>query len=216
MEKYDIVLEIIEHPENYTEEQLREILSDTETREIYNLLCKTESAVKAQRQVDVDAEWQAFASSHEQKRRHVLWFGSRAASITAFVATSLVAAAIGVAVTVSVVSHSSAESQNESDNIAVSKSAAKTLINNDTITIKPNSAGTITEPVMFEDETLQTIMETIANAYGVEVKFNNQDVASLHLHYKLNPALPLDEIIKQLNTFKQINITRNGNTVNID
>ena len=58
--KYDVVLDIIEHPENYTPEQLTEILSDSETREIYNLLCKTDSAIEAGREIDVDAEVETF------------------------------------------------------------------------------------------------------------------------------------------------------------
>lgn len=40
MDKYDIVLDLIEHPAEYTPEKIEEMLSDPETREIYNLLCK--------------------------------------------------------------------------------------------------------------------------------------------------------------------------------
>ena len=47
MDKYDVALDIIEHPENYTSAQLSEILSDPEMREIYNVLVKTQSAAKS-------------------------------------------------------------------------------------------------------------------------------------------------------------------------
>lgn len=57
MDKYELVLDIVEHPEKYTSEQLAEIMSDPETREIYNQFCKTESAIDANEEVDVDAEW---------------------------------------------------------------------------------------------------------------------------------------------------------------
>ena len=56
MDKYDLVLDIIAHPEKYTSEELNEIMADGETREIYNLLCKTDSAIEAHNVVDVDAE----------------------------------------------------------------------------------------------------------------------------------------------------------------
>ena len=58
MDKYDLVLDIIEHPEKYTSEQLAEIMSEPETREIYNLLCKTESVIKGYEEPDVSAEWE--------------------------------------------------------------------------------------------------------------------------------------------------------------
>ena len=106
MDKYDHVLDIIEHPENYTSELLAEILSDQEARAIYNLLCKTESAIKASGEPDVDAEWERFSQkSAVSRRRSFLWAGSRAASIVAIVATSIVAVAAGIAVTVSVTGH---------------------------------------------------------------------------------------------------------------
>ena len=38
---------------------------------------------------------------------------------------------------------------------------------------------TVTAPVMFEDQTLETIMTTVAATYGVEVKFNSPEVAAL-------------------------------------
>ena len=53
MDKYELVLDIVEHPEKYTSEQLAEIMSDPETREIYNLLCKTDSAIEANEEVDI-------------------------------------------------------------------------------------------------------------------------------------------------------------------
>ena len=59
-------------------------------------------------------------------------------------------------------------------------------------------------------------MKEVAKAYGIEVKFNDMNVASLHLYYKFDPSLTLNEVIEQLNTFEQINIKRNGNTLTID
>ena len=106
MDKYDLVLDMIEHLENYTSEQLAELLAEPETREIYNLLCKTDSAIEASRGIDVDAEWECFAQKRGRRPRlSYLWRGSRAASIAAIVGSSVVAVAAGIAVTVAVVTH---------------------------------------------------------------------------------------------------------------
>ena len=57
MDKYGIVLDLIEHPDKYTPQQIEILLSDSETRAIYNLLCKTQSSLKSyENDVDVDDE----------------------------------------------------------------------------------------------------------------------------------------------------------------
>lgn len=212
MDKYELVLAIIEHPERYTEEQLAEILSDSECREIYNLLCKTDSAVEAHKEVDVEAEWERFAARHGQRRR-LRWFSSRAASIAAIVGTSIVALASGIAVTVKMIEPASEpEQQPEPAPVA----AAQVVPAAESVTVPADTIVEFSGPVMFEDETLESIMHHVALVYGVEVKFNNDDAAALHLYYRLDPTLSLDEVVAQLNTFEQISIYREDNTLIID
>lgn len=212
MDKYDLVLDIIEHPEKYTSEQLAEIMSEPETREIYNLLCKTESAIKGSDEPDISSEWEKFSNSRLVRPRRVFsWFGSRAASITAIVGTSIAAVAAGIAVTVSVISR---KSEPIAENKAVVPSAVTVSV--DTITSTADTVNESLAPVMFENEPLEKIMKEIVKAYGIEVKFNDANTASLHLYYKFDPSLTLNEVIEQLNTFELINIRRNGNTLTID
>lgn len=212
MDKYDLVLDIIEHPDKYSSEQLAEIMSEPETREIYNLLCKTESAIKDSEEPDVSSEWEKFSDSRLVRSRRVFsWFGNRAASIAAIVGSSIVAVAAGIAVTVSVIDH---KSEPFAENTAVAPSAV--AIFTDTIATKCDTVNVYMTPVMFENEPLEKIMNEVAKTYRVEVKFKDENVASLHLYYKLDPSLTLNDVIEQLNTFEQINIRRNGNTLIID
>ena len=212
MDKYELLLDIVEHPEKYTSEQLAEIMSEPETREIYNLLCKTDSAIGANEEIDVDAEWENFSEKHAfRPRRSKFWFGSRAASIAAIICTSIVAVAAGIAVTVAVIDH-------KPEPIAESMPTAPSTVtvSTATVTAKNNTVKVSLTPIMFEDEPLEKIMKQVAVVYGVEVKFSNADAASLHLYYKFDPSLPLHEVVEQLNTFEQINIKQNGNTLTID
>lgn len=212
MDKYELVLDIIEHPENYTSEQLAELLGEPEMREIYNLLCKTDSAIEASRDIDVDVEWECFAQKHGRRPRlSSLWRGSRAASIAAIVGSSVVAVAAGIAVTVAVVTHKPKSVAEEATVVATALPAATEAIITPVDTVR-----TASESMMFENEPLDAIMKEVAAAYGVEVKFNNREVASLHLYYKLDTSLPLNEVVEQLNTFEQINIKQDGNLLNID
>lgn len=206
-----LVLDIVEHPEKYTSEQLAVIMSDPETREIYNLLCKTDSAIKANKEINVDAEWEDFSKKYPvHSRRTFLWFGSRAASIAAIAGTSIVAVAAGIAVTVTVIGH---KQEPVAENVVAPSVVA---VSADTTTTKNDTVMVGLTPVMFENEPLEKIMKEVAGAYGVDVRFDNREAALLHLYYKFDPSLPLTEIVEQLNTFEQINIKHNGNILTID
>lgn len=212
MDKYELVLDIIEHPENYTPERLTEIMSDRETREIYNILCKTDSAVAANKGVDVDAEWDEFARKHNvRRRRRFLWPGNRAVSIVAITCTSIVAVAAGIAITVAI-------NDNRPEPIPNDVTVTPTVesMSRNTVTMSDDTVRIAKEPVMFEDEPLETIMKEVAATYGVEVMLNNKETASLHLYYRLDPSQPINEVVEQLNTFERINIRQDGNTLIID
>lgn len=211
--RYDIVLDIMEHPEKYTSTQLKEILSDQETRDIYNLLCKTDSAIESDKTVDVDAEWKRFARTHTvRKRWPFIQRGSRAASIAIIVCTSLAAIAAGIAITVAVKNHVQKPAVEDTSN----SNSIPAAIKEESVTEDKDSLTAVTGPVMFEDDSLEDIMKAISATYGVDFTFNNKEAASLHLYYRLDPSLTIDEVISQLNTFEQINIRLNGNTLTVD
>lgn len=212
MDKYELVLGIIEHPDEYTPQQLAEILSDPEAREIYNLICEADSAVESAKEVDVNAEWARFSDRHAVGHcRPFLWSGSRAASIAVIVGSSIVAVAAGIAITVGVTKHSR---DSIADNPVSAPSVAAGAT--DTIGARGDTAKVALAPIMFENESLETIMKEIAATYRIEVKFNNESAASLHLYYKLDPSLSVNDVVEQLNTFEQINIIQQGNALYVD
>ena len=220
-ERFDRVIDLTEHPERYTDRQIAEILSDPENREIYNLLCKTGSAMQTGKKLsetDVDKEWERFAASHCESRTsrspRILPFrlGSRAASIAIVVLTSLAAVALGVAVTATLTpSQPQAEAEIE---IIESPPAVSVAVN--AIGDSDDSTTTATAPILFEEATLETITDALVQAYDITVRFDNAEARSLHLFYKFNPALPLEEVIDQLNTFEQINLRIDGKTLIVE
>ncbi|MDE6276973.1 MAG: DUF4974 domain-containing protein [Muribaculaceae bacterium] len=212
MDKYNLVLDIIEYPEKYSSEQLAEILSDPETEDIYNLLCNVASCVETVKEPDVEAEWKAFSENCSiRNRRKVLWLGSRAASIATFFFTSIVALAAGIAMIVAVIDHKQRPNI-ENGAVAPSRAIGSTNI----LTVPSDTIGKSLAPIIFENETLEVIMNTIADTYGIEVKFRNPETAELHLYYKLDRSLPLSELVDQLNAFEQINIKQNGSILTVE
>lgn len=212
MDRYDLVLDIIEHPEKYRAERLQEIMSDPETREIYNLMCGLSSAVNSESEPDVSKEWETFSRRHIGRRhlKGLLWRGNRAASLLTLALSSIAAVAIGIVLSVVI-----PEKGTEPPLSKKEEPTETSVTTKQTAEEKTDSATVKAVPVLFEDESLEVIMETIATAYAAEVRFDNADAASLHLYYKFDPSLSLNDIISQLNTFEQINISRRGNTLTI-
>ena len=212
MDKYELVFDIVEHPENYSTDRLREILSDPEIKEIYTTLCKTDSAVNSQKTIDTDTEWRIFTEEKLRGRRRVLFgWGTRAASIIALVGTSIVAVAAGIAVTVAVSDRPSGVEQ-----VEASENGTATLIEQKPEENTDSVVAAIISPTVFEDDSLETILEAVAATYGANLRFNDVQSASLHLYYRFDPSLTLEEVISDLNTFEHLNITLNGNTIIVD
>lgn len=213
MDKYQLVVDAVEHPDSFTPEQLEALLADPEAREIYTALCLVESAGKASRSrdVDVDAEWEAFVGTHVRKqRRRWMRLSWSAASIALFLLTSIVAVAVGIAV---VVRQRPVQPRVAEASEAV---APAVIAVEDTVVARLDSVAPAVGAVMFEDASLEDIMRSVGATYGVEVRFASRSVAALHLFWRFDPALPLDRIMEQLNTFEQINIRRQGNTLIVD
>ncbi len=213
--RYDLVIDIAQHPERYDSDQLAQIMSDPETRELYNLLCKIDSSIKVNEsasRISADDEWLLFSRRHLTPAKRFLFFrSSRVASIVLAALTSVAAVAVGIVISNSQITERtdcvdpSAEVISETIETPVSQTAET----DSTVVETP-------KPIFFEDNSLEEIINTIAQAYSVSVRFNNEATKRLHLYYKFDPSLGLDKIIDQLNNFEQINIIATDNTLIVD
>lgn len=209
MDKYDLLLDLVEHHDKYSSQRIDEILSDPDTREFYNILCKCAASCKANNvDADVNAEWDAFSREHYGAVNFTR-FGSRAAAIFALVLTSIAALAIGVVITVNF-----AQSKKQNIDAAIdSIPSAIVPVKQEAATEGKDSTSVVPEGILFEDETLGAILETVAAHHKVAVDYHAPNVAQLRLYYKFDPSLPLADVLEQLNTFEQIDIKVYGDTL---
>ncbi len=75
MDKIDRLLEALEHPDRYTQNDLEEMLQDPDVKEVFDLLDKTKSSLQTLPTPDVEAEWRRFEKNHTaSKNTHRSWF----------------------------------------------------------------------------------------------------------------------------------------------
>ena len=79
-DKLTEVLKATEHPEQYTDEQLQELLADEECAEYYRLICDADNAyVEApeESEEEIEAEWQRISNSQPSSNSQFSIFNCR-------------------------------------------------------------------------------------------------------------------------------------------
>lgn len=205
----DRLLDAMEHPENYTDAEVEQILTDPEAREVYDMLSKTADASAPVPEINLDEEWQRFEAKQTKRKPLILrwlpFMASRnaAAVVLPLVGTlAVVAATIGVTHYIGVLKELAQTQQVEQQEQTVAAN----------INVAPAETIRVEEvprhdTILFKGESLETILSDIARYHGATVKFNQDAAKSLQLYFEWNYTLPLNEVVEQLNNFEQINIT---------
>ncbi len=218
MDKIDRLLDAMENPEHYSVKEIEAMLQDPEVKETFDMLDKTKSSLGPIVTPDIENEWEKFVANHlsAESRQHSwmtrLFSRKTAASIAIGIASvAAVAAIVGVSI------HNVT-----TNNSVTTPEAEKTIVDNQTVsqpdTVKRVETMELATPEIqvFDDETLEAIMERIGTYYGYEVIFRNNAAKTLRLYYRWNQALPIEEIVESLNNFEQIALTVKDKTLTID
>lgn len=214
----DRLLEALEHPERFSDSELEELFNDKEMRDMYNLISKTSDSLSEIETPDIDQEWANFASRHyplniSNTRRTIPEFirhHAAAALIGIIASVAVVAAGIGVGKSIG---KSNEQMQKDQDIQAISKSTYNKTEEPDSLKIPVEISN---ETVTFRDESLETVIADLCRYYGVTATFYNNEAKKLHLYFKWDPALSLNEVVEQLNSFEQIKIKIDGNSLSIE
>lgn len=204
MDNLDKLLEAIEHPENFSPEELKQILSDRETQKLYDLLCATRGLSFTHPTLskeDVDHEWEKLKRNNK-KRSFLTWFVRKKAAaviILSLISCSIVAVGISFKVTQSEKKYADTE-------LITSKPATSTLQLKNIELDKYSLNDTI---IIFENEKLDVILNKISPYYKIKVDLTSPYSKEVRLFLKWDSTMPVDELIEHLNTFDRINLSLN-------
>lgn len=205
----DRLLDALDHPENYSDAEVEQILADPEAREVYDILRKTADASAPVSEINLDDEWRRFEAK-QPKRSPILlsWQSFMASRNAAAVVIALVGTLAVVAATIGVTHYFNANKEMaKTEQAEPQKQTAIANANvapTDTI---PAETTPLPETIVFKGENLERILADIAGYYGATVKFDQDAAKSLQLYFEWDQSLPLNEIVEQLNNFEQIDIT---------
>lgn len=205
----DRLLDALEHPENYSDADVEQLLANPEAREVYNMLRKTADASAPVPEINLDEEWRRFEAKQPKRRPVILrWLSFMASRNAAAVVTALVGTLAVVAATIGVTNYFNANKEMaQTEQTEPQKQTAIANSNvapTDTI---PAETTPLPETIVFKGENLERILADMAGYYGATVKFNQDATKSLLLYFEWDQSLPLRDVVEQLNNFEQINIT---------
>ncbi|EKC76682.1 hypothetical protein LEA_04578 [human gut metagenome] len=205
MDKFEKILDIIDHQEKYSDEEIREILQDEECRKLYQTMVEVDSALESPSPIiNVDEEWEKFSQKHQlQEASHpITSWRKLAASIADFVLIS----GIAFAAIHTYIKRSQETTQVTADtHPEVMKSdSAKQVAATDSLTHPKPEKPAIHKT--FENVAFEQMISEIASYYDLQVKFENNEDKTLRLYYEWNSHSSIENIVKELNQFENVNI----------
>ena len=219
-ERIEWLLELQDHPEQLTDEQLQQILADGEMRQLVKQLGFAKRAFKHDAlkndTPDVEGEWEKFAASHseeleilderEYKPRFRAYLAPRkiaASFIGVLLASGIAFAAIHVVRNISTPKPQQSTTEQTTDIDPVTSLQADT-VKADTISV---------EPYIFNNVPFDSMLIAIATAHGVGVEFENEAARHLRFHFVWKREDSLSHVVEKLNTFEAVNIGMEDKTL---
>ena len=233
-QKWDMLLNLLEHPEKYSETQKDELLGDKEVNELYQQLIETRQSLdfakskEKMKMPSIDAEWEKLKEEKQQKEEmsqnaetqqtaklFSLWSPMRK---VAAVAAVLVVSGITFAA-IHLVTRSHQPSDNSNTELVASQKDSIQQVSapqKSNIEEKAYSASLAQLPLVYENAELQNILTPIAGHFHLQVTYQNESARHIRLFLQLEKNMSLDDIIELLNHFEKVNIRHEGQTLIVE
>ena len=215
MDKFEKILDIIDHQEKYSDEEIREILQDEECRKLYQTMMEVDSALENPSPIiNVDEEWEKFSQEHQLQEEATQNAAQEAAShpitswrkLAASIAGFVLISGIAFAAIHTYIKRSQEPTQVTADTHpeAIKSDSVKQVAGKDSLTHPKPEKPAIHKT--FENVAFEQMISEIASYYDLQVKFENNEDKTLRLYYEWNSHSSIENIVKELNQFENVNI----------
>ena len=215
MDKSELLLRMLENPEQYSDEQLLELLADEECRELYEAMRLSADAfqmedAKAKIAAGLkDEEWQKFSMTHDADfdgrtaRRHYSLSKIAALFIGVLMLSGIAYAAYRMAHRVG------DDSQKPVQELPMANSPQQVLMEEPTDSVKQ-------APVVFENAELQTMLNEMATYYNYKVTFRTEAAKHIRLYFTWDKASKIEDVVATFNKFERIHINIENQTLVVE
>ena len=204
------LLDMHEHPENYTDEQLAAMLDDESLAILQEQLAAAKRAMTDIPVPNVDAEWQRF----EQEHLNAPVKNRRWLKVAAMIAAVLMLSAFSYAA-IQAVRHHHVDKTEETTEKVTTTAQEKSIEVGPRLGVA-DTVETVEGPVVYDNQPLGQMLEGIANRYGKQVEFRNEEARDLRFYFELHPGEELSSVVERLNMFERVSVSIEGNTIVVE
>ena len=203
------LLEMLDNPDAYTEQEIQDIINrDEDSRETYRLMVEAKRSSRHrqnQNPVDVDAAWQRFNQKLQHKQYVFGWMKIAASFIGVLLVSGIAFAAIHI---VRQYQKQEALHTEITGNVTppVTTLPADTLTK-DTVTV---------QPIIYDNIPLEKMLLEIAAYYDVIVIFTNDEARELRFRFVWNPQQGIEQVVNDLNQFERLTVTLKGHQITVN
>ena len=220
--KWDMLLDLLEHPEKYSETQKAELLGDEEVKELYQQMVETRQALdfdklkEEMKMPSIDEEWKKLKEEKKQSTK-VAFLWSPMRKVAAVAAVLVISGFTFAAIHLVTLSHQSSE-KNDTELVASDDNSAQQVpAPQKTYTEEKTDTASIAKlPLVYENAELQNILTPIAEHFHLQVTYQNESVRHIRLFLQLREDMSIDDIITLMNHFEKVNICREGQTLIVE
>ena len=232
--KWDMLLDLLEHSERYSEIQKAELLDDEEMKELYQQMAETQQALdfdklkEEMKMPSVDEEWkklkdikkledEKLQNDEKQESNKVAFLWSPMRKVAAVAAVLVVSGFTFAAIHLVILSRQTAD-KNDTELVAANNDSVQQV----SITQKANteekvdSASLAKFQLVYENAELQNILTPIAGHFHLQVTYQNESVRHIRIFLQLKENMSIDDIIELMNHFEKVNIRREGQTLIVE
>ena len=198
------LLEMLDNPEAYTEQEIQDIINrDEDTRETYRMVVETKRSSRqrqAEKPIDVDAAWQKFNQKIQPQQHSFGWMKIAASFIGVLFVSGIAFAAIQI------VRYTQQNTPKTEEVVNTPKPADYTPT--DTLTTDTIAAP---QPIIYDNIPLEKMLPEIAAHYDAKVTFINDEARLLRFYFMWHPQKGIEKVVSDLNQFERLNMTLNDN-----
>lgn len=200
-EKLELLLKMQNNPEQFAEEEIRQLMEDDECQQFYDQMVRAVDSVFAD-----DALFSSEDGVETAKERTLIpTIRKVAAALVGILMLSGIAYAA-----IHYIRNWEVKQQTEYTvtEQSVNQEAKETAMSPD--------STVVAQPKTFENVPLKGIVEEIAAYHHLTVEVRNGEAAALRLYYPWNPQMSLRQVVEELNRFEKVQLTVKENVIIIE
>ena len=200
-EKLELLLKIQNAPEQFTEEEIRQLMEDDECRQFYEQMVRAADSVFAD-----DAMFSSEDGVKTAEERSLIPLIRKVAAVL-----------VGILMLSGIAYAAIHYTRNRETKQQAEYAVTEQSVNHESKETRMSPDSTVVvQPKTFENVPLKDIVEEIAAYHHLKVEVRNGEAAALRLYYPWNPQMALRQVVEELNRFEKVQLTVKENLIVIE